>query len=303
VTDATGELRGAIIARSRPLPLESAGPATGFAKAVAIALAIGFVLARVALPLLTVFLEASRGGLRAFAGAYAEPYALSAIRLTLEVAAATVAFNASFGILAAWTITKYRFPGKALLLSAIDLPLTVSPVVAGLAILLTVGVHSPIGAWLVGHGLRIAFAPPGIILATIFVTFPYVVRELTAFMQEQGRELEEAALSLGAGAWRTLLAVTLPNARFALLSGVLLCNARAMGEFGAVSVISGRVRGYTDTVPLHIEILYNEDAFVAAFALAAGLATVTMLLAALRAGVERRSTRKIVSRVGEPASE
>jgi sulfate transport system permease protein len=261
-----------------------------FGKAGAVVLAAGFVLVLVALPLVTVFWEALRDGLQAFASAYAEPFALSAIRLTLEVAAVTVAFNASFGILAAWTITKYRFPGKAFLLSAIDLPLTVSPVVAGLAILLTVGVHSPLGAWLVSRGLRIAFAPPGIMLATIFVTFPYVVRELTAFMQEQGRELEEAALSLGAGVWQTLLKVTLPTARWALLDGVLLCNARAMGEFGAVSVISGRVQGYTDTVPLHIELLYNDDAFVAAFALAAGLATVTMVLAALRSSVERRST-------------
>jgi sulfate transport system permease protein len=261
-----------------------------FGRAGAILLAAGFVVALVAFPLATVFLEAFRGGLGAFASAYAEPYALSAIRLTLEVAAITVAFNASFGILAAWTISKYRFPGKALLLSAIDLPLTVSPVVAGLAILLTVGVHSSLGTWLVAHGLRVAFAPPGIAIATIFVTFPYVVRELTAFMQEQGRDLEEAALSLGAGAWQTLLLVTLPNARWALFDGVLLCNARAMGEFGAVSVISGKVRGFTDTVPLHIEILYNENAFVAAFALAAGLATITMCLGALRSTIERRSS-------------
>ncbi len=283
-----GELNAAVVPSARR-SVPAAGPVVRFGKAGAIVLAVAFVFGLVALPLVTVFWEALRGGLFAFASSYAEPYALSAIRLTLEVAAATVAFNASFGILAAWTITKYRFPGKALLLSAIDLPLTVSPVVAGLAILLTVGVRSPLGAWLVAHGLRIAFAPPGIVLVTIFVTFPYVVRELTAFMQEQGRELEEAALSLGAGVWQTLLAVTLPNARWALLDGVLLCNARAMGEFGAVSVISGRIRGLTDTVPLHIEILYNEDAFVAAFALAAGLATITMVLAALRSGIERRA--------------
>jgi sulfate transport system permease protein len=289
----TGELNAAAVG-AQPLSLNPAGRVVRFGKAGAILVAVAFVVLLVALPLVTVFAQAFQGGLLGFASAYAEPYALSAIRLTLEVAAVTVAFNASFGILAAWTIAKYRFPGKGFLLSAIDLPLTVSPVVAGLAILLTVGVHSPAGAWLVAHGLRIAFAPPGIALATIFVTFPYVVRELTAFMQEQGRELEEAALSLGAGAWQTLLAVTLPNARWALLNGVLLCNARAMGEFGAVSVISGRVRGLTDTVPLHIEILYNEDAFVAAFALAAGLATVTMLLSALRSGIERRST-------GQPA--
>jgi sulfate transport system permease protein len=284
----TGDLNAAAV-HAAPLRVATTRPVIRFGKAAAIVVAVVFVVALVGLPLVTVFAEALRGGVRAFADAYSEPFALSAIRLTLEVTAATVAFNASFGILAAWTITKYRFWGKALLLSAIDVPLTVSPVVAGLAILLTVGVHSPLGTWLVAHGLRIAFAPPGIIVATIFVTFPYVVRELTAFMQEQGRELEEAALSLGAGVWQTLLTVTLPTARWALFDGVLLCNARAMGEFGAVSVISGRVRGYTDTVPLHIEILYNEDAFVAAFALAAGLATVTMVLAAIRTGIERRT--------------
>jgi sulfate transport system permease protein len=174
-------------------------------------------------------------------------------------------------------------------LAAIDLPLTVSPVVAGLAILLTVGPHTAPGAWLLARGLHVAFAPAGIVLATIFVTFPYVARELTVFLQEQGRELEEAALSMGASVWQTFWRVTLPNAKWALLNGVLLCNARAMGEFGAVSVISGRIRGQTDTVPLHIEILYNENTFVGAFALAASLAMLTMLLSGFRALVEART--------------
>ena len=217
-----------------------------------------------------------------------EPYAQSAIVLTLEVAAMTVAVNTVFGLLAGWTIAKYRFPGKAWLIAAIDLPLTVSPVVAGLAILLTFGPHLPLGAWFVAHGVHVVFAFPGIVLATIFVTFPYVARTYSTYLLEQGRELEEAALSLGASVWQTLWKVTLPSSRWALLTGVLLCNARAMGEFGAVSVVSGRIRGLTDTVPLHVEILYNEDAFVGAFALSAALATVTMVFSAMRTIAERR---------------
>ena len=255
----------------------------------AVGVAIVLVAGLVVLPLATVFYEALRAGLGAFATVFSEPYAQSAIRLTLIVATATVAFNAAFGMLAAWTIAKYRFGGKAFLLAAIDLPLTVSPVVAGLAILLTVGPHTAPGAWLLARGLHVAFAPAGIVLATIFVTFPYVARELTVFLQEQGRELEEAALSMGASVWQTFWRVTLPNAKWALLNGVLLCNARAMGEFGAVSVISGRIRGQTDTVPLHIEILYNENTFVGAFALAASLAMLTMLLSGFRALVEART--------------
>jgi sulfate/thiosulfate transport system permease protein len=258
-------------------------------EAVAVAVAVLCVAGLVGLPLACVFAQAFSAGFVGFTAVFGDEYARDAIALTLQIATITVVANTLFGILAAWTIAKYRFPGKALLLSAIDLPLSVSPVVAGLAILLTVGVHSPLGAWLIRHGLRIAFAPPGIALATIFVTFPYVARELAAFLQEQGRELEEAALGLGASLWQTLWHVTLPNARWALLNGILLCNARAMGEFGAVSVISGRIRGSTDTVPLHIEILYNEDAFTAAFALAASLACVTIALTLVRSWIERRT--------------
>jgi sulfate transport system permease protein len=268
----------------------SARPPRG-AEAAAIGLAIAIVAGLVALPLLSIFFEAFRAGAGAFAASFADRYAQSAIALTLEVTACTLVANTLFGVLAGWTIAKYRFPGKALLLSAIDLPLSVSPVVAGLAILLTVGARSPLGGWLLAHGIQVAFAPPGIVLATIFVTFPYVAREFAAFLQEQGRELEEAALSLGASVWQTFWRVTLPNARWALLNGILLCNARAMGEFGAVSVISGRIRGLTDTVPLHIEILYNEDAFVAAFSLAAALATVTIGLTLVRSAIEHRLAR------------
>jgi sulfate transport system permease protein len=259
---------------------------------IAIVVGVLFVGLLVVVPLVSVFVEAFSAGAKTFVDAFSDPYALSAIVLTLEVGAVTLVVNTLFGILAAWTISKYRFPGKALLLSAIDIPLSVSPVVAGLAILLTVGIHSPLGAWLVAHGIRVAFAPPGIALATIFVTFPYVARELAAFLQEQGRDLEEAALSMGASLWQTFWRVTLPGARWALVGGMLLCNARALGEFGAVSVISGRIRGLTDTVPLHIEILYNEDAFAAAFALSAGLAIVTIGLTLLRTYAEHRATRR-----------
>jgi sulfate transport system permease protein len=250
-----------------------------------------FVTVLIAVPLVSVFVEAFSAGASTFFAAFADPYARSAIVLTLEVGAATLVVNTLFGILAGWTIAKYRFPGKALLISAIDVPLSVSPVVAGLAVLFSVGIHSPLGAWLLAHGIRVAFAPAGIALATMFVTFPYVAREFGAFLQEQGRELEEAAISMGASLWQTFWRVTLPNARWALLGGMLLCNARALGEFGAVSVISGRIRGLTDTVPLHIEILYNEDAFAAAFSLSAGLAIVTIGLTLLRSYAERRAAR------------
>jgi sulfate transport system permease protein len=195
--------------------------------------------------------------------------------------------NTAFGVIAAWTVTKYRFPGKALLTSLIDLPLTVSPVVAGLAILLAFGEHTPIGGWLADHGVRVAFALPGVVLATIFVTFPYVARELIAFMQEHGRELEESSLLLGANVWQTLWRVTLPAARWALLDGVLLCNARAMGEFGAVSVISGRIQGQTMTIPLQVQALYDDGMFTNAFALALSLAVVTIALSLVRSHLQR----------------
>jgi sulfate transport system permease protein len=272
------ESPGAALEFAAPAPKHEDGRRPGVLGLAAIVAAVLAVAALIGLPLFSVFFEAFRAGAGPFVAAFSEPYAQSAIRLTLIVGVCTVAFNAVFGILAGWTVSKYDFPGKTILLAVIDLPLTVSPVVAGLAILLTFGVHSPIGGQLAAVGIKIAFAPAGIVLATIFVTFPYIARELIAFMQEQGRDQEEAALVLGASVWQTLWRVTIPGARLALFNGIILCAARAIGEFGAVSVISGRVRGYTETVPLHIEALYNESSFVGAFALAAGLAYSTILL-------------------------
>jgi sulfate transport system permease protein len=202
--------------------------------------------------------------------------------------AVTVVVNGAFGVLAGWTLTKYRFPGKSLLLAIIDLPLTISPVVAGLALLLCFGTRSPLGAWFAAHGIQIAFTPIGIVLATVFVTFPYVARETIALMSEQGRDLEEAALGLGATVWQTFVRVTFPRARWAILNGLLLCNARALGEFGAVSVISGQIQGLTDTVPLQIDFLYNEDNLVGAFALAGALALVVILLTFVRSILDAR---------------
>jgi sulfate transport system permease protein len=253
-----------------------------------VALLLGFF---VLLPLVSIGYEALRAGWPAAAATFADPNARSAIALTGLAAAVTVVVNGAFGVLAGWTLTKYRFPGKALLLAIIDLPLTVSPVVAGLALLLCFGTRSPLGAWFAEHGWKIAFAPPGIILATIFVTFPYVARETIALMGESGRELEEAALGLGASVWQTFARVTFPRARWAILNGLLLCNARALGEFGAVSVISGNIRGLTNTVPLHIDILYNEDNLVGAFTLAGALALLAIGLTLVRSLIEARHNR------------
>ena len=214
--------------------------------------------------------------------------ALSAIRLTLLVAAVAVPLNAVFGIAAAWAIAKFDFRGKAVLITLIDLPFSVSPVVAGLCLVLVFGANAALGGWLVAHGWPIIFAVPGIILATMFITFPFVARELIPVMEEQGRTEEEAALTLGASGWRTFLTVTLPNIRWALLYGVLLCNARAMGEFGAVAVVSGKIRGQTNTMPLMIEMLYNEYLSVAAFSMAALLALLALLTLVLKSALEWR---------------
>jgi sulfate transport system permease protein len=248
----------------------------------------------VLLPLLSVFAEALAAGVPAAFSTFADANARSAIALSIAVAVVVVLANGAFGMLAAWTVTMYRFPGKGLLLTLIDLPLTLSPVVAGLAVLLCFGERSPIGAFFAAHGLRIAFAPPGIAVATALVTFPYVARETIALMTETGRELEEAALSLGATVRQTFLRVTLPRARWALLNGLLLCNARALGEFGAVSVVSGHVRGLTETIPLNIEDLYNDSNLVGAFTLAATLAVIAIGSTLLRAAVERHTA-------GDPA--
>lgn len=245
-----------------------------------ITIALIFLAFFLVLPLVVVFAEALKAGLPAFWDAINTPDALSAIKLTLLVAAISVPLNIVFGIVASWAITKFQFPGKSILISLIDLPFSVSPVVSGLIFVLLFGANSLIGPWLAEHDLKIIFAVPGIVLATVFITFPFVARELIPLMMEQGKDEEEAALSLGATGWQTFRHVTLPNIRWGLLYGVLLCNARAMGEFGAVSVVSGHIRGETNTMPLHVEILYNEYDFVGAFAVAsllACLALVTLL--------------------------
>jgi sulfate transport system permease protein len=245
-----------------------------------IALAVGFLTLFLAMPLIAVFNEALRRGLDAYLAAFDDPDTQSAIGLTLLIAAIAVPLNLVFGVCAAWAVAKFEFPGKSLLISLIDLPFSVSPVVSGLVFVLLFGAKGVLGPALSDWDFKIIFAVPGIVLATVFVTFPFIARELIPLMQEQGTAEEEAAITLGASGWRTFLTVTLPNVRWALLYGVLLCNARAMGEFGAVSVVSGHIRGLTNTMPLQVEILYNEYNFVAAFAVAsllAGLALVTLL--------------------------
>ncbi|MFT3928930.1 MAG: sulfate ABC transporter permease subunit CysW [Spongiibacteraceae bacterium] len=224
------------------------------------------------LPLLTVIVEGLRKGVDVYFAALTEPNTLAAIKLTLIVAAIAVPLNTVFGVAAAWVIARFDFIGKNVLLTLIDLPFSVSPVIAGLIYVLVFGSQGWLGPWLSEHDIKILFAVPGLVLATIFVTFPFVARELIPLMQEQGRDEEEAALSLGASGWQMFFKVTLPNIKWALLYGVILCNARAMGEFGAVSVVSGHIRGLTNTLPLHVEILYNEYNFAASFAVASLLA-------------------------------
>jgi sulfate transport system permease protein len=253
-------------------------------KLLLILAAIAYVGLILVLPLASVFSEAFRHGLGAFKAAISEPDARAAIKLTLTVAAISVPINMVCGVAAAWAITKHDFPGKNLLITLIDVPFSISPVVAGMMYLLLFGAQGWFGDWLLAHDIRIAFAKPGIVLATLIVTLPFVARELIPLMQSQGREEEEAALTLGAPGWRIFLWVTLPNIRWGLLYGVLLTNARAMGEFGAVSVISGHIRGETNTMPLQVEVLYNEYNFAAAFAVAsllAGLALVTLVVKTL----------------------
>jgi len=256
-----------------------------------IAASLLFLGAFLFVPLLAVFVEALRGGLRTYLSSLAEHDALTAIKLTLLVAAIAVPANLVFGVAAAWAIAKFEFRGKSVLITLIDLPFAVSPVISGVIYVLLFGLQGWLGPWLAAHDLKIIFAVPGIVLATIFVTFPFVARELIPLMQEQGTEDEQAALSLGASGWQTFRRVTLPNVKWALLYGVILCNARAMGEFGAVSVVSGHVRGLTNTMPLHVEILYNEYNFVAAFAVASLLALLALVTLAAKALVEMKGRR------------
>ncbi len=245
-----------------------------------------------AVPLAAVFTEALRKGFGAYLESFQNRDALAAIKLTLLVAGIAVPLNIVFGLAASWAIAKFEFRGKNLLITLIDLPFAVSPVISGLIYVLLFGLQGWLGPWLAAHHIQIIFAVPGIVLATIFVTFPFVARELIPLMQEQGTEEEEAALVLGASGWQTFWRVTLPNVKWGLLYGVILCNARAMGEFGAVSVVSGHLRGQTNTMPLHVEILYNEYNFVAAFAVASLLALLALVTLVLKAIVEWRTQRE-----------
>ena len=254
---------------------------------VLITLAIAFLTIFVVLPLVLVFSQAFSKGIGAYIAALGDPEAWSAIRLTLSVAAISVSLNLVFGLVAAWAVTKFEFRGKTLLISLIDLPFSVSPVISGLVFVLLFGAQGYFGPWLRDHGFQVLFSLPGIALATTFVTFPFVARALIPLMQEQGTQEEEAALSLGASGLQTFFRVTLPNIKWGVLYGVLLCNARAMGEFGAVSVVSGHIRGETNTMPLLVEILYNEYQFVAAFAIASLLAMLALVTLVVKTYLER----------------
>lgn len=258
-----------------------------------IGLALAFLSLFLFLPLVSVFFEAFKKGWEVYVAAIKEPDAVSAIVLTLTAAVIAVPLNLVFGVSAAWAIAKFDFRGKSILLTLIDLPFSVSPVIAGLVYVLVFGLQGWWGEWLRDHDLKVIFAIPGIVLATIFVTFPFVARELIPLMQAQGQEQEEAARVLGASGWQVFFKVTLPNVKWALLYGVILCNARAMGEFGAVSVVSGHIRGQTNTLPLHIEILYNEYQFAASFAVASLLASLALVTLVLKYLVERRVRREI----------
>lgn len=281
-------------ARASAITPAAARPATGeppWARRLLIAVALLFLGLFLIVPLAAVFAQGLAEGLAAFAEALREPDALAAMRLTLLVTAISVPLNTIFGVAAAWAITKFQFRGKQLLVTLIDLPLAVSPVIAGMIFVLLAGPHGVLGPWLESNDVKIIFAVPGIVLATMFVTAPFVARELIPLMQEQGTEEEECAIVLGASGWQTFRRVTLPNIRWGLLYGVILCNARAIGEFGAVSVVSGLIRGVTTTVPLHIEILYNEYNLTASFAVASLLALFALATLAAKSAVEWRLRR------------
>jgi len=283
------------VSLTKPVRFRSATEETPLARWAMILIAFLGLGVLVFAPLIAVFVEALAKGVMASLQSLATRDAQSAIRLTLTIAAISVPLNAAFGIAAAWFITKFDFRGKAFLITLIDLPFSVSPVVAGLCIVLMFGANSALGGWLVAQGYPIVFAMPGIILATMFVTFPFVARELIPVMIEQGRAEEEAALTLGASGWRTFWTVTLPNIRWALLYGVLLCNARAMGEFGAVAVVSGKIRGQTATMPTTIEMLYQEYLSVAAFSLAAVLALLALVTLLMKTALEIRHADQLAA--------
>jgi sulfate transport system permease protein len=280
---------GAPFSRAARFEASPAASDAPLVKWLIIAVSLTFFATFLLLPLFAVFVEAFKKGWETYLRAIVEPDALSAMRLTLLAAAIAVPLNVVFGIAAAWAIAKHDFRGKQFLITLIDLPFSVSPVIAGLVYVLVFGAQGWFGPWLYEHDIKIIFAVPGIVLATIFVTVPFVARELIPLMQAQGREEEEAALVLGASGWRMFASVTLPNIKWGLLYGIILCNARAMGEFGAVSVVSGHIRGQTNTMPLHVEILYNEYQFAAAFAVASLLALLALVTLVIKTIIEWRA--------------
>lgn len=280
-------------------PARAAAGEPAWVRIVLIVVSMTFLSAFLFVPLVAVFVEAFRNGVRIYFSSLIEKDAWTAIKLTLLVSAIAVPANLAFGLIASWAIAKFEFLGKSLLITLIDLPFAVSPVISGLIYVLLFGLQGWLGPWLSAHDVKIIFAVPGIVLATVFVTFPFVAREIIPLMQEQGNDEELAALSLGASGWQTFWRVTVPNVKWALLYGVILCNARAMGEFGAVSVVSGHIRGLTNTIPLHVEILYNEYNFAAAFAVASLLALLALLTLAAKSIVERKahSVRRVTATV------
>jgi len=280
----------AVLPLSIPVPAATPAvrPRVRWVPAALIAVALAYLALFLFVPLAAVFFEALKKGFGFYLDAIREPDAWSAIGLTFTAAIIAVPLNLVFGVAAAWAIAKFDFRGKSLLITLIDLPFSVSPVISGLIYVLIFGLQGWLGTWLAEHDVRVIFAVPGIVLATIFVTFPFVARELIPLMQAQGREEEEAAAVLGASGWQTLWYVTLPNVKWGILYGVILCNARAMGEFGAVSVVSGHIRGLTNTLPLHVEILYNEYNFAAAFACASLLALLALVTLGIKTFVELR---------------
>ncbi len=273
-------------------PVSAATTEPWLIRVLLVTVALIFLTLFLFLPLAVVFYEALRKGFGVYLAAITDPYALSAIRLTLLSAAIAVPLNLAFGVAAAWAIAKFEFYGKSVLIALIDLPFAVSPVIAGLIYVLMFGAQGWLGPWLGAHDIKIIFAVPGIVLATVFVTVPFIARELIPLMQAQGADEEEAAMVLGAGGWLTFWRITLPNIKWGLLYGVVLCTARAMGEFGAVSVVSGHIRGLTNTLPLHVEILYNEYQFAAAFACASLLTLLALVMLALKILIERQSLRQ-----------
>ena len=294
--DRPGARPGTSVAGVAPRSIRSATTEPAWVKWTLVGIALAFLTFFLFVPLAIVFVEALKKGWDVYLAAIIEPDALSAIQLTLIAAAISVSLNLVFGVAAAWCIAKFEFRGKNVLLTLIDLPFSVSPVIAGLIYVLVFGLQGWFGAWLIENDLKVIFAVPGLVLATVFVTFPFIARELIPLMQAQGIEQEEAARVLGASGWQIFWRVTLPNVKWALLYGVILCNARAMGEFGAVSVVSGHIRGLTNTMPLHVEILYNEYDFVAAFAVASLLAVLAMVTLVIKTVVEWRAMRRTGSR-------